>query len=151
MNIQNYTFSFESTDSPEQIFETLLNVRSWWSGLYSETIEGQTNQLNSEFTFSAGDGAHYSKQKLIELIPNQKITWLVTDSKLSFLEKPDEWTGTKLCFDMTPKDTHTLVRFTHLGLVPQIECYKACSGAWSQYMQTSLLKLLTISHGQSYL
>ncbi|MEO8147956.1 MAG: SRPBCC domain-containing protein [Bacteroidia bacterium] len=145
MNIQkfsDYTFSLESSETPKEIFETLLNVRSWWFGLYSETIEGSTNKLNEEFTFSAGGGMHYSKQKLVELIPNKKIVWLVTDSNLTFLEKPNEWTGTKICFDISEQETKTQVRFTHVGLVPEIECYDGCSSAWSQYMQQFLSPLI---------
>ena len=58
----------------KNIFNTLLNVRGWWSGLYSETIEGNTDKLGDEFTFQAGGGAHYSKQKLVELIPEKKLS-----------------------------------------------------------------------------
>ena len=45
----------------------LLNVDQWWSGLYEETIKGKSHHLNDEFTFEAGQGMHYSKQKLVEL------------------------------------------------------------------------------------
>lgn len=121
-HLKNYTFDFETSGSPKNIFEALLNVRSWWSGLYAETIEGSTDKLNDEFTFLAGGGAHYSKQKLVEIISGKKIVWLVTDSKLSFLKKMDEWTGTKICFEISKQGAKTQVRFTHTGLVPNIEC-----------------------------
>ncbi len=134
-NIPDYTYSFESSKSPEKIFETLLDVRSWWSGLHEEKIEGSSNKLNNEFAFNAGGGAHYSRQKLIELIPGKKITWLVTDSNLNFLKKPNEWTNTKICFDIFSEQTgKTKVTFTHEGLVPKIECYKGCVGAWTKYL-----------------
>ena len=142
-NFKNYTFSIESTDTPKNIFNTLLNVRGWWSGLYSETIEGNPDKPGDEFTFRAGGGAHYSKQKLVELIPDKKVVWLVTDSNLNFLEKPNEWTGTKICFEISEHEGKTQVRFTHVGLVPEIECYNSCSSAWSQYMQQFLSPLIT--------
>lgn len=140
-SFNDYTFSLESTDTPKNIFETLLNVRSWWTGLYSETIEGDTNKLNDEFTFRAGGGAHYSKQKLVELIPGKKIVWLVTDSNLNFLEKPNEWTGTKISFEISKQGNKTQITFTHQGLVPKIECYKGCAGAWTQYLENLAEKL----------
>jgi hypothetical protein len=40
------------------------------------------------------------------------------------------------------------MRFTHLGLVSEIECFKDCSGAWTYYVQQSLLKLITTGTGQ---
>ena len=88
-NIENksYTFSFVTASSKENIFETLLDVRNWWMGLYGEDIKGSSTKLNDEFTFNAGEGVHYSKQKLVEIIANKKIVWLVTESNLSFAKK----------------------------------------------------------------
>ncbi|HPM32163.1 MAG TPA: SRPBCC domain-containing protein [Chryseolinea sp.] len=140
-NSKDYTFSLKSSDTSKNIFDTLLNVRSWWVGLYSETIKGDSKKLNDEFTFSAGGGAHYSKQKLVELIPDKKIVWLVTDSNLNFLEKSNEWTGTKICFEISQKTDITQITFTHQGLVPKIECYNSCASAWTQYLQNLAEKL----------
>ncbi|MEP6585026.1 MAG: SRPBCC domain-containing protein, partial [Ginsengibacter sp.] len=143
----DFTKTFEVEQSPSEIFEEIKNVRSWWSGLYGEEFEGSSEKPGDEFTFSAGGGVHYSKQKLTELIPNKKIVWLVTDSKLNFLEKPNEWTGTKICFDISKKGDKTEVRFTHVGLVPKIECYNGCSSAWSQYLQQFLSPLIAKAKG----
>ena len=87
------------------------------------------------FSFSAGSGAHFSKQKLVELLPNEKIKWLVIESNLSFLTKTDEWNNTKICFTIEEENQNTNVTFTHEGLVPQIECYGGCSGVWSKYLE----------------
>ncbi|MEO5583539.1 MAG: SRPBCC domain-containing protein [Saprospiraceae bacterium] len=137
----NFKFSFQADQSAKEVFDTILNVRVWWSGLYAEEIEGTANKLNDEFIFKAGGGVHYSKQKLIELVPEHKVVWLVTDSNLSFLEKPNEWTNTKICFEINKADEKTNVLFTHRGLVPDFECYNGCSTAWSLYMQQFILHL----------
>ena len=137
----DYTFSFESSKSPKDIFETLLDVRSWWSGLYGEDIRGSNKKLDDIFTFSAGDGAHNTKQQLVEWVADKKIVWQVTESNLSFLKKQDEWTGTKLSFEISAKGNKTRVTFTHQGLLPEIECYESCSGAWTQYLENFAEKL----------
>jgi hypothetical protein len=131
----NYKYSFESSQTPENIFETLIDVRKWWVELFEEDIKGNSKTLNDEFTFSAGNGLHYTKQKLIELVPNQKITWLVTESNLSFTEKTDEWTNIKFGFEISKLGEKSKVTFVHYGLVPKFECYNNCAGAWTQYLE----------------
>ena len=135
MATNDFTTSVLVNRSPEEVFNAVLNVSGWWSGLYSEEIKGSSNRLNDEFSFRAGGGAHYSRQKLIELVPGKRAVWLVTDSNLAFLAKPDEWTGTSLCFDISKEGKQTRLRFTHVGLVPHIQCYEGCSTAWRQYFQ----------------
>lgn len=142
---QNYTTTLLVDQTPEEVFNAVRNVRGWWSGYYSEDIKGDTEKLNDEFSFRAGDGVHYSKQKLVEVISNKKVVWLITESDLSFLEKKDEWTGTKVIFDISTKDNKTQLVFTHDGLSPDIECYNSCAPAWSQYLQNKLLPLITMS------
>lgn len=142
MYTTDFTRTLTTTQSPEQVFQTVLNVRSWWSGYFSESFEGTSAELNEEFSFHAGEGAHYSKQKLVELVPNKKIVWLVTDSKLSFLEKQDEWTGTKIIFEISTEGDQTNVKFTHEGLTPASECFDNCTPAWAQYLQGKLLPLI---------
>lgn len=132
---QDYTFSFDSSRRPDAVFDALLDVRHWWSGLYGEEISGDSRKPDDEFTFSAGGGMHYSKQKLVEFIPSQKLTWKVTDSNLSFLENKGEWTNTQFGFELSKHGEGTKVTFTHQGLVPQIECFNNCSNAWGLYMQ----------------
>ncbi len=128
--------------TPQEVFKAVTNVRGWWQGYYAEEFEGPTEKLNDEFSFRAGDGVHYSKQKLVEVIPNKKIVWLVTESELSFIEKRQEWVGSKIIFDISEKGGKTQLVFTHEGLTPEIECYDSCAPAWTQYLQNKLLPLI---------
>src|SRR5689334_5121836 len=91
MKTENFSYSFESSKPTETIFETLLDVRKWWNGVYDETITGKSKDVNDVFTFLAGGGVHETTQKMIEMVPNKKVEWMVTKSNLTFLKKPDEW------------------------------------------------------------
>jgi len=138
MNNQDFSLSFWVDQTPQQAYDAINNVRGWWSG----EIEGSTEKLNDEFTYRY-QHFHYSKQKLVEMIPGEKIVWLVTDSSLNFVKDKTEWTGTKISFDIGKKDGKTEVRFTHLGLIPKNDCYNACSNGWTGYINDSLRNLIT--------
>lgn len=92
---------------------------------------------------------HFSKQKLIELIPDEKVVWLITESRLHFTKDKEEWTGTKIIFNISVVHDKTQLRFTHQGLVSEIEFYGACSNAWSQLVQQSLYSLITTGKGKN--
>lgn len=138
----DFTTTISSTKSAAEVFAIIKNVRGWWSGLLGEQFEGSSEKLNDEFTFRAGEGVHYSKQKLIELVPGKKIMWLVIESNLNFLDDKQEWTNTKIAFELSEQDGKTNIVFTHIGLHPEIECYEACSGAWSRYIHEQLKALV---------
>ena len=57
----------------------------------------------------------------------------MTDSQLNFIKDKQEWTGTKTSFEIVEEDDKITIRFTHHGLVPEIECFNACSNAWGDY------------------
>jgi Activator of Hsp90 ATPase homolog 1-like protein len=139
---KDFTTTFLVDQSPNEVFKAVTNVRGWWQGLYEEEINGKTQDLHDEFTFRAGGGAHYSKQRLLELVPDKKVVWLVTEGALSFVDKKDEWKGTKIIFDISTKGNKTKVQFTHEGLNPQIECYDSCSSAWQMYLDQKLIPLI---------
>jgi hypothetical protein len=140
MSNKNYTTTFTVDQSPEAVFAAINNVRGWWSG--EPGVEGSTDKLGDEFTYRYED-VHYSKQKVTELIPGKKVVWHVVDANLNFTQDKTEWKGTNIAFDIAKKGDKTEVRFTHLGLVPEFECFDECSSAWGGYVDGSLRSLIT--------
>jgi hypothetical protein len=143
MENQDYTTAFLVDKTPHEAFNAINNVRAWWT----EGLEGCTEKLNDEFSVQFWD-VHYSKQKLVELVPDKKVAWLITDSKLTFTKDETEWTGTKIVFDISAQGNQTEVRFTQIGLTPVVECYSACSNAWSGYVNNSLKELINTGKGK---
>ena len=143
MSQQNYTTSFTVDQSPSDVFAAVNNVRGWWS----EAIEGSTDQLGAEFEIRFGD-VHRSTQRIAESVPGERVVWHVTDSQLNFLEDKREWTGTDIVFEIARVNDRTELRFTHIGLVPAIECYSVCSDTWGIYINHSLFTLITTGEGK---
>jgi len=142
MSRRDFTTSLVVDESPEEVFAAVNNVRGWWS----EEIEGDTDRLGSEFKFHHRD-LHCSTQEITEMLPGQKVVWHVTQSRLDFVKDKSEWNGTDIVFEITRKGDKTELRFTHVGLVPAIECYDGCSGAWGMYVNSSLFQLITKGTG----
>jgi hypothetical protein len=85
--------------------------------------------------------------KLIEVIPHKKAVWLVVDNYFNFTEDKSEWKGTKIIFEISQKGDKSEIRFTHLGLVPEYECFNVCSNAWGSYINGSLRSLIITGKG----
>ena len=143
MKTQDFTTTIIVDETPEEAFNAINNVRGWWS----EEIEGSTNKLNDEFKYHYED-VHRCQMKLIEVIPTKKVVWLVLDNYFKFTKDKSEWKGTKIIFEISKLENKTQIHFTHLGLVPEYECYEICQGAWSTYIQKSLYGLITTGKGQ---
>lgn len=143
METINFTTTILVDQTPKEVFEAVIVPQKWWSG----DFEGNTKDLGGEFTYRYKD-LHYSKQNVAELIQDQKVVWLVTESQLNFLEDKSEWTGTKIVFEISKQGDKTRLVFTHQGIHPEIECYGACSTAWSQLINQSLYSLITAGEAQ---
>lgn len=143
MTTSDFNTSFLVDQTPAEVFNAVNNVRGWWS----ERIDGGTNKLNDEFTYQRWD-LHKCTMRLIEVIPDKKVAWLVLDNYFSFTEDKTEWIGTTIEFEITEKDGKTQLHFTHRGLVPAYECYNICFDAWTSYIKGSLKNLITTGKGQ---
>jgi uncharacterized protein YndB with AHSA1/START domain len=143
MQTKDYTTSFTVDQSPEAVFDAINNVRAWWSG----EIDGRADTLGAEFNYRYKD-VHDTTQRITELVPGKKVVWHVVDSHINFVTNRTEWNGTDIVFEIERKHDKTELRFTHVGLVPDFECYGGCSGAWGFYIHDSLRNLIATGKGQ---
>ena len=143
MSDQNFVTNFTIDRTPEEAFAAINNVRGWWS----ENIEGRTDEPGGQFTYRYED-VHRCRIEITEFIPARKVVWRVVDNYFNFIEDQSEWKDTEITFEVSGKGRKTEVRFAHLGLVPEYECYEICRDAWSNYIRNSLRSLITTGKGQ---
>ncbi len=104
MTISDFATGILVGQTPTEVFNAINNVRGWWS----EEIEGSTDKLNDEFTYHYKD-VHNCKMKLIEVISDKKVVWLVLDNYFSFTKDKSEWIGTKIIFEISGRDNKTQI------------------------------------------
>ncbi len=142
MKDQNYTATLQVNATAQEVFRCINSVSEWWT----EDLDSSAQKLHDEFTVRFGN-IHVSTQKVVELIPDKIVGWLVTDSKLSFVEDKQEWKNSEIYFELSEHDNKTQVNFIHIGLEPDLECYHDCVKGWNYYLKESLFKLLTEGKG----
>jgi hypothetical protein len=134
---KNFTTSILVDRDPMAVFDAIKRPREWWG----DGIEGHSGQLHEIWSYRHKD-MHFSLHKTTELAPGRRLVWHVLDSDVAFLKDKQEWKGTNLVFDIEPTQSGTEVRFTHEGLVPEVECFDICTSSWSGLIGGSLKKLI---------
>lgn len=140
--MQSFSTELTVDQTPQQAYAAIIDVRGWWSG----DIEGVTDQIGGEFTYRYRD-VHRSKQRITELRPGRRVAWRVLEAYLAFTVDPGEWVGSEIVFEIAPEGRKSTVRFEHVGLTPEVECFEKCSSAWGYYINESLRQLIATGTG----
>ena len=139
----SFTTTFTVDRPTRAVFDAINDVTGWWS----EDVVGRTDEVGAEFRYHYED-VHRCTLRVTELDPGRRVSWLVVDNYFGFVADQAEWQGTTIEFDLSPTPDGTEVRFSHVGLGPQLECYDVCSNAWAGYLHGSLRNLITTGHGR---
>lgn len=143
MKKQDFTTTLVVDHTPKEVFNAIINPQNWWPG----EVKGSSEKLNDEFEYRYKE-FHFSRQRVVEIIPDQKVVWLVIKSIINYVEDKNEWTNTKISFEISVKDGKTHLKFTHLGLDPDVECFDSCSNSWTQIVQQSLFSFIIKGKGE---
>jgi hypothetical protein len=127
--------------SSERAFYSINEVGKWWT----TQVEGSSQQTGDVFTVRFGET--FVTFCVTEVIPYEKISWLVTDCNLHWLLEKKEWKGTRLHWKIETVANITQIDCTHIGLTPQIECYGSCRQGWDFYIGKSLFQFISIEKG----
>jgi hypothetical protein len=143
METKDYSATIVVDKKTNEVFKSINSVSKWWV----EDLEGSSENLDDVFKIHFS-GGNFVTHKIVEFVPGKKVVWQVTDCYLEWLTDKTEWTDTKMSFEISADDNKTKINFTHIGLVPEIECYDMCVKGWDQYIKGSLFKLITEGAGQ---
>jgi hypothetical protein len=145
MKNENYHRTITVNASPEEAMNKINQLNLWWEKEFS----GSTQRLNDEFSVPFDKvGEAFVNFKVSELEPGRKAVWKVTDCYLPWFNDKKEWNNTEVVFEISAENNKTNIDFTHVGLVPGIECYSACENGWDGHVKGSLVKLINEGVGQ---
>ncbi len=114
--------------SAAEVMKKISQVGHWWA----KNFKGSAEKLNDKFTVTFGQT--FVDFQISEFVPDKKIVWKVTDCNLHWIQAKKEWNGTEVVFELTPKNEAIQLDFTHVGLVPGVECYETCEEGWSGHI-----------------
>ena len=142
MKGKDHSSAFEVRQTAQEVYDAITRVTDWWT----INTDGSTKAVGDEFTVQFGD-VHRTMQRITEAMPGKRIVWQVIESNLPWLKDREEWKGTEIVFDITPTADGSQLRFTHIGLTPQVECFAQCEKGWDHFIGTSLFQLVTEGAG----
>jgi uncharacterized protein YndB with AHSA1/START domain len=143
MENKNFTTAVLVKQTPKEVFNAINNPRAWWS----EEIVGSTNKVNDEFDYRFED-IHSCRVKVLDLVPDKKVVWKILENDFNFTKDKTEWVNTQIEFNISEAGNQTKLTFTHVGLVPEYECYEACHQGWTHYIQNSLQNYISSGKGE---
>ena len=142
MSRNDFSCNISAKISAGEAIKKISNVPQWW-GI---TFAGNAEKQSDTFTVKMG-GESFFNFTVAELIPGKRVVWLVTDCNMPWYSDKKEWANTKLIFDLNENNGETELTFTHIGLTPDVECYKDCKPGWTHWIKTSLFSYFTTGKG----
>lgn len=141
MKPQDYNATISVNATPKEAFEKIAKVDKWWA----KNFTGKANKLHDKFSVHFGET--FVDFQVSELISDKKVVWKVTDCHLHWIKAKKEWNGTEVVFELSKKGKQTQIDFTHIGLVPGVECYHDCEVGWNGHFTGSLVKFMNEGKG----
>ena len=127
----------------ERVFDaigTLDGPRGWWTPLVTGSA-ARGGELRFEF-----EGLDETIVMRVDVAQRPSaVHW----SCLEHSGHP-EWVGTKLAFNIVERGPEKCVlRFRHIGLVPELQCYGVCKRGWDSFLP-SIVAYVELGEGSPY-
>ena len=141
---KDFSYSFTVKATAKESMKCISQVDLWWA----KKFKGKAAKLNDEFSvYFGGPKDTFVNFKISDVIPEKKITWLVTDCNLHWITDKKEWKNNECIWNLSEKDGKTTIEFVHKGMTPDSECYESCKPGWTHHIKDSLIKLIENGKG----
>ncbi len=110
---------------PDRVFEAVTSpagLAQWW------TLSGAGEpKLGATYLFHFGDG--YDWRGVVRRVESGRaIEWEI-------IEADEDWTGTRVSFELAPEGAGTRVRFAHTGWQNANAHFRTSSFCWAMYLR----------------
>jgi hypothetical protein len=141
MTNSNFHRTISVHASAEEAMKKISEVNKWWAKNFKGNAEKLNDRLRVDF------GPTFVDFQISELVPGKKLVWKVIDCHLHWINNKKEWNDTEVVFEISEKKNATEIEFTHVGLVPGVECYEECEEGWTGHITGSLVQLINNGKG----
>ncbi len=141
MENKNFHTTIKVNASAEEAMKKIAQVNLWWA----KKFIGKAEKLHDKFSVHFGET--FVDFQISEFILDKKVVWKVTDCNLNWINNKKEWNGTEVVFETSEMKDSTQINFTHVGLVPGVECYDDCEVGWNGHITNSLVKFINEGKG----
>jgi uncharacterized protein YndB with AHSA1/START domain len=110
---------------PRKVYDALATqegLRGWWTA--DSAVQGGVGGT-AEFGFSKR--AMVFRMRVLELDPPKRVTWECSGDH-------PEWKGTRLTWEIWPKDGGAILHFTHGGWWAVSRFFSTCNSTWGELM-----------------
>ncbi|HVI45052.1 MAG TPA: SRPBCC domain-containing protein [Chitinophaga sp.] len=110
--------------SPEKVYDAITTrkgIESWWC---KQTTAKPEKGFVNVFVF----GQFRNEMKITEL-SHKRVAW-------DCINSIEEWTGTKVSFDLEERDGNTLLRFTHGDWKSATDLFASCNYDWAKFLRS---------------
>jgi|SRR5580700_481003 hypothetical protein len=139
---KNFHRTITVNASAGEAMKKISEVNRWWAKNFS----GSAEKLNDRFSVRFGET--FVDFLISRLVPNKEVVWKVTDCNLHWIKAKKEWNDTEVVFEISSQNNKTRIDFTHVGLVPGIECYTDCEAGWNSHVTLSLAEFIEKGKGK---
>ncbi len=141
----DYTATIDCTVSQNQAYQAITQEMSeWWTPM-SRMFLAPGDQAKTNF---GGESYWIFEAITLDQPTLAELSCIESHMVADGVKDPKEWLGTTLKFELSTVENKTRIRFTHIGLNKNMECFDICKNGWDHFLLGSLTEYLNGRNGQ---